>query len=194
MRRAGLSLGGGSEAAKVQALCHEFDRAEALREQVEAAGGGLLVRLVEVRPGEDADELADLFTLVRAVRRSQPSRRRDGEFARGSDGVPLGDWRAFVVWAVHGARPERAAVHLQRAVRAADVIDGSLPSDDPASWFARPRIWWAGAPHRMAALFLDAAVELPVLAFDPFPPGEVRPERLFRWQAVRPDGQRVEVL
>jgi hypothetical protein len=33
-----------------------------------------------------------------------------------------------------------------------------------------------------------------VLAFEPFPPGEVRPERIFRWQAVRPDGQRVEVL
>lgn len=183
MRRAGLSLGGGSDATKVQALCQEFDRAEALRDQVGAAGAGLLVRLVEVRPGDDPDELADLFTLVRAVRRSQPSRRRDGEFARGSDSVPLGDWRAFVVWAVHGRRPERES----------GALTGSRPSDDPASWFARPDIWWAGAPRRMAAIFLGAASELPVLAFEPFPPGEVRPERLFRWAAVRPDGQRVEV-
>lgn len=189
-----MSLGGGSDAARVQALCQEFDRVEALRDQVEAARGGVLVRLVEVRHGEDADELADLFTLVRAVRRSQPSRRRDGEFARGSDSVPLGDWRAFVVWAVHGARPERASVHFGRPVPAEDVLSGTRPSDDLSSWFARPEIWWAGAPRRMAALFMDSATELPVLAFEPFPPGEVRPERLFRWQAVQSDGQRVEVL
>lgn len=193
MKRGGLSLGGDAGAAKARALCQEFDRAEALRDQVAAAGGHFLVRLVEVRPGDDGEELADLVALVRAVRRAQPSRRRDGEFARGSDSVPLGEWRAFVVWAVHGARPERASVRFGRPVPASDVLSGACPSDDPASWFARPEIWWAGVPRRMAALFVDSAHELPVLSFEPFPPGEVRPERLFRWVAVLPDAECVEV-
>ncbi len=139
--------------------------------------------------------LASLRWLVRAVRRRQPPRRR-GEFVRESGWVRFGWGAVFVVWGVGGPRPYSASWWNYRPEdRRGPCPDfrKDQPGADLNSWFADCPIWWASkaSGRRMAAIFASAGDELPLLAFEPFEPGQQRPERLFLWAEVSPDCQPV---
>ena len=155
-----------SLSAREAAFVNEAGRHQAMR-RVAAKHPGLAVRLVAV-PWSEIGDFPELRDGVRGVRRRQPSRRSDGTFCRDSELVPFGNLRVLAVWAIHWS-PNGFG-------------------EEP--WFAGHGIWTPRSAKRMAALFLDAADPLPVLAFDPFAPGLVQEECIFRWEAVRADGSR----
>lgn len=141
----------------------EADRVAELRTDV-ARRPGECLRLVElVCTGTQSEHVDELLAAVRAVRRLRPTGSTPDAAARlvRLDAGDVGGWGSLdpvIVWSVRRA--------------------------SGLSWFADPALDERSPGSRLAAIYAAPGDLLPVLAFDPFPAGELRPERIFTWAAV----------